>query len=189
MKKATTFAVMTALICALMGCGNFEIGATPESETETVSENAPAEASIDMSSLTDDEFVYNGHAISILNTMDSLFEAMGKPETETHEAGINVYSYNKYSVYINSMDENGADCPYSIIISDKNAMTARGIKVGSSKEDIINAYGEPTEAYEYEDQSHSSPVNSMIYKFDNDKYQIGFSVVEGKVEQFNFLRP
>lgn len=181
MKKISTIAVIPALILMLMGCGNlnFEAFSAPKEASEA--------ASVDLSNLSDDVVVYKGKPISVFDEMSSALDVLGKPTNKSHNLGMYFYGFDDNSIQINAVDADETTYLTRVVIIDQNGTTARGITVGSTKEDVLNAYGDPSISSDFYDQSYNSTVTSMTYKFDDDKYRVDFLIANGKVVNLEVL--
>ena len=140
-----------------------------DSADSEAGEEAATEISVDLSSLTDDAFVYNGKKVSILDDVETTLATLGEPVKMNEGAGgITYYDYGTRTETVDegitlvTFEDNGKEVLGQIDINIEGPQTAKGIGTGSSKEDVIAAYGEPTEDAKV----------MLKYKFDN--YELSF---------------
>ncbi|RKM55601.1 hypothetical protein D6853_08580 [Butyrivibrio sp. X503] len=126
--------------------GSEEAGADSSlaGETYEASEDAEQETN---SELTSDQFNYKGNTISILDSNDRILSNLGAFNTElTVTSDIqSMYVYGEAEITYNAMKKDGKEYPYILDIETDTVSTSRGIKVGSSKDDVLNAYEEAEE--------------------------------------------
>lgn len=196
MKKLSTVIVSSVLFFALMGCGQSDGTTTSQADDispssgEVVSEtgDVSADASVDPNNLTDDVVVIKGKTLSVLDNMNSVLDVLGKPSKKDSEsAPIFSYCFHKNDIQISSVSADNSEYPYSFMFQDKNVSTARGIKVGSSADEVIAAYGEPGESIDNHDDNFDLDFTNLLYSFENDKYNLTFTISNGKVEQFLYI--
>ena len=175
-----------------------EVTTDSESNTaETASEAASDNASTDLSGTADaatssfDEFfTYKGETFSILDDLQTAvdkIDAVGTPASfspeEVKELGTHIYNY----------DVNSSDAGFSIITFFNNdteslgqislmgstAKTSKGIGIGSTVDELISAYGEPTE------KTHKD----SFYNYKTDEFYISFCLKDDKVYVIYYYNP
>ena len=214
MKAKNVLAIMTVsvMMCGLWGCGSgtsdssatelsFETAIdasesdadnadnadktdAADSADSEVTEEAAEETSVDLSSLTDDAFAYNGKKISILDDAATTLAALGEPEHKNSGAGdMNYYDYGTHTDTVDegilfvTYTDNGKESAAQIDFNIQGPETAKGISVGDSKDDVIAAYGEPKE-------DNGKP----ILKYEYDDFELGFIISEsGKVSNVHYM--
>ncbi|MBO4456138.1 MAG: hypothetical protein J5802_00310 [Butyrivibrio sp.] len=139
-----------------------------EAKTSESGKKAKIEASAE-----DAAFEYNGQTISILDDAQATLGALGTPEREEPSP----FSDNGDVSYIYGSDPNTVEymplkvdgdalVPDSVIIYDKNVKTSKSVGVGSTEDDIKNAYGEP------DNVSKSGSTYELAYDFGS--FAVGF---------------
>lgn len=203
MRRITSTAIVTAMALALAGCGetasesaNLELSTTAISESEisndattatSESENSDSSAlssneetgsaSEDTNSeITTDQFIYKKKAISILDSNDRILNNLGafNPELTVNADLQSMYVYGDYEITYNALKEDGVEYPYILDVETDSISTSRGIKVGSTKEEVISAYGEAEEL----------KSGALNYSFDG--FDIVFGLENGKVSNINY---
>ncbi len=170
-----------------------------DADTDTSSDSASADSSGSSDTATassDDSFEYNGQTLSILDdlqtTLDKLNSAFPNEAQEISNektpTGLNGYSYDSVNggeaqIDILTFDNNGTQTVGQISILKESFKTPKGIGVGSSSEDIIKAYGEPTT------KNKLGNGIASLYKYKFDNYNLAFFVDDGKVDSINYLHP
>lgn len=196
MKKISTVIVSSVLFFALIGCGQSDGTTTSQADDispssgEVVAEtgDVSADASVDLNNLTDDIIVIDGKTLSINDNMDSVLNVLGKPSKKDSEcAPIISYHFHKADIQISSVTADNSEYPYSFMFQGKNISTARGIQVGSSKDEVIAAYGEPGESVDNHDDNFDIDSTSLMYSFENGKYDLTIEIRDGKVASFCFI--
>ena len=158
---------------------------TEDKADNTSSDSASADSS-DAAGITaasvEDSFTYKGETFSVLDDLQtflSKIDAVGTPTsdspTEVKELGTHIYYYDvagsDCDFSMSTINKNGTESIGSISLTGANVKTSNGITSGSTVEELISAYGEPTfKAYE-----------GKIYFYENDKYVTSFDVRDGKV--------
>ncbi|RKM58230.1 hypothetical protein D6853_01445 [Butyrivibrio sp. X503] len=214
MKAKNVLAIMTAsvMMCGLWGCGsgtsdtsatelsveavidasesdadnadNADKTDAADSADSEVTEGAATETSVDLSSMTDDAFAYNGKKISILDDVATTLAALGEPEQKNSGAGdMNYYDYGTHTDTVDegilfvTYTDNGKESAAQIDFNIQGPETAKGISVGDSKDDVIAAYGEPKE-------DSGKPI--LTYEYDG--FLLGFVINENdKVSNVNYI--
>ena len=170
MKNKTTAILLTTLmISTLVGCGAVSSNAseTGASTMDSINSDneAPAETgevedatssdtdgaiTISKSSeavsgdLEDYQFMYNGNAISAMDDFETLNKALGEYDPKHSDGEFYVYGDEKksdFGMYV--LKDNGTNLPITLTIETDAVTTSRNIKVGSTKEEVIAAYGDP----------------------------------------------
>ncbi|RKM55597.1 hypothetical protein D6853_08560 [Butyrivibrio sp. X503] len=194
MKTRKTVAILmaSAMMLTLMGCGSSEevttvgedLGETgaeisvdvkaPEAEAESI---ADASTDTTSASTSDDSFSYKEKEISILDDVQTVIDTLGTPD-DTYEGSDDDnpnfaekrYYYHLACIDVSTFVIDGKENLLSISIKTPEISTPKGIKIESSKDDVIAAYGEPTK------ESESGNYKYIEYEFDN--YKIIFPLSE-----------
>ncbi|MBE6590018.1 MAG: hypothetical protein E7643_07545 [Ruminococcaceae bacterium] len=152
-------------VCALLGCVSCAGGG-----------NGAAQAYV---------FVYDGVEVSIDAELSSLIEELGKYDRHetspscNHDGDAHFYYYGT-QVEIESYPKNGKDYVYKVTLFDDTVKTEEGIRIGDSREDVTDAYGEATE----------EKGSALLYRAGNMYLQFTFSKGEdGKVTQIQYVHP
>jgi hypothetical protein len=170
-----------------------------DADTDASSDSASADSSESSGTTTassDDSFEYNGQTLSILDdlqtTLDKLNSAFPNEAQEISDKktanDFIAYNYDPVNsgeaqIDIFAFDYNGKQTVGQISIIKESFKTPRGIGVGSSSDDIIKAYGEPTTKAKI-----ANGIASM-YKYKFDKYNLSFFVDNGKVDSIYYFHP
>ena len=101
-----------------------------------------------------------GMDVKLLDDAAPLLAALGEPERVAEDDPSGCWTnlikgYYYPSIWVSTaFDKDGTEKIDSLFIRDTSIPLYKGITVGSSKEDLIAAYGEPTYADEYDIQYH-----------------------------------
>lgn len=163
-------AILLALTVALSLCACGDSGNTP---------NTPEDPDLPLNPVVDPDpvgylFTYNGYQFGVDMPADEVIAALGEPKDKyTSESCAfggedTVYYYS--SIQISTNNEYGYERIYSIYLEDDLVSTEKGICVGSTAEDVKNAYGEPGDK--------SSEV-CLVYE--KDTMTLSFNLVDGLV--------
>ena len=198
-KNVLAIITASAMMCSLCGCGSTAsdaavaelsvetVGSTSEltvgnagdadsaaktdaaDSADSEAKDAATETSVDLSSLTDDAFVYNGKKVSVLDDVETTLATLGEPVKMNEGAGgITYYDYGTRTETVDegitlvTFEDNGKEVLGQIDINIEGPQTAKGVSTGSSKDDVIAAYGEASE----------ETKDILKYKFDD--YEISF---------------
>ena len=123
----------------------------PEKE---VNENAVAEVvpvsadaeNTNTSNPKDAEFTYNGNSVSIMDSFEAIDKALGgyDPSHSIKKSEQSLYLYGKnQEIGMILRNDSGTEFPVTISTREPVMTTSRGIAVGSSKDELIDAYGTP----------------------------------------------
>ena len=154
------------------------------SDLASTAESSDASSSDSSVDLSDDQFVYNGKTISVLDDAAKLMDTLGTPyEKEPFSSQPDRIDYRYGSedklVELNIAVIDGKDYPFSITIRDSNVKTAKGIGVGSKKDDVIAAYGEPTKSFD---------EGAFFMVYDLGKTELTFTFFDGdEVGSFDYI--
>ena len=188
MKKTITLLLVLSMTCALAACGNEdkEVDSTVLGEenatnvTTTVADNntdateASTEASL---TETNDGYTYdlNGVSLSINAEMAPLGEPDFYFESEScaFQGLDKVYTYG--SVEITTYPEDDVDYILTIALLDDTVTTPEGIYIGSTQEQVIEAYGEAA----------TTTDTSLIYTDDNGTI-LTFIISDGIVSYISY---
>lgn len=178
MKKLSTIIISSAMVLALMGCGEVEIGSDtnaegPSSTLNYDDSNSTTDAGEVKAELTDDQFIYNNNVISILDDTQTSLANLGdynKERSNLDKGGaFKRYDYGKKrgDILLDTFEIDGEELVAYILNTSSDIETARGISNKSTEDDVIAAYGEPTEKI-------SENSDYLTYEFDG--YSISFEV-------------
>lgn len=168
--------------------------------TATSATPAPAENKDTASSNTaaksdgkDYQFTYNGTVVSIKDDFDTVNNALGGyvPGASNIQNLQSYYSYGKNdAVGMICRNDFGSETPITISTRVAGMTTSRNISVGSSKDELIAAYGSPngkhSQVYDGATGKELTEEEYVAYFGDSFVYdmgdvQISFSVSNGKV--------
>lgn len=144
---------------------------SPADEGNTTSDDNSDEDSGEVNSeLTEDQFVYKGKTVSILDDNDRILQNLGafNPELTVNADLQSMYIYGENEITYNALKEEGVEYPYILDVETDSISTSRGIKVGNTKEEVTAAYGEAEET-KSGDLSYSFDGFDIIFGFENGK--------------------
>ena len=221
--KTTAILLATLMISTLVGCGTVssnasEAGASildsTSSDNDALAENGEVEdaASSDTDDVnTDSEsseaasgdlkdagFTYNGNSASVMDSFEAVDKALGgyNASNSNIKSEQSFYSYGKDDdVVVITRNDSGTEFPVTISTREPVMTTSRGIAVGSSKDELIDAYGTPngkhptaydgTTGRELTEEEYIQLFGeSFIY--DLGDYTISFSVDNDKVVSIEY---
>lgn len=190
MRKVTAFALSSALLLSLAGCGDVgaassdainEVSITESNVDGTIDEASASDGiSIESTKVTagisgdlngkpkDDSISFKDKIISIKDDAETILAALGestpdmstKSDTEAH------YGYESMNLTLDTFVLDGVECPLEIMIENPEYKTSRNVGVGNTKDEIVAAYGEPGETID------NDVVSALTYNFDG--YDITF---------------
>ena len=152
-KKLVSVFVSSMLVLGLMtGCGSSDAPAGSQA-APVASESVPVAESSQTAVeevTADPGYVYSqgGVDVAVNGLMAPIVDAWGEPdkyfesESCAFQGMDKVYTYG--SVVINTYPEEGKDYVLTIELKDDTITTAEGIYIGSSKADVVAAYGTAT---------------------------------------------
>lgn len=163
-KKTIASIIVTTMILSLVGCSGSASSSANDASTEISSqeeniEEGPAEADIeeeseeesdepssepvvDNSDLQDDQFRYDGKVFSVMDDVNAFAEIIDDSKTENYEEQT-FYHTEDGLVSLETLEKDETELPIIIIITGGGVATNRNISVGSFRDDVIAAYGEP----------------------------------------------
>ncbi len=168
----TTAAGETATTAAAAETTTAAPAETTAAPTEAATD-APTEAAAPQSNADPISFSYNGGTLKLGESAQGFTSAVPANNEEKSPSclgngeDINYY-YNDFTVYV--WNDNGSYKTIGIDITGGGVSTSRGIKIGSSAEDVIAAYGN-----EYLERE-----SEFVYDFGNNCH-LGFTLNDGKV--------
>lgn len=122
----------------------------------------------------------NGKSFSLGDSVDTLVGAMGEP-LSVAEAGscagqgtLKEYTYNSMTVHVLENDK-GATVDYVSLTNDL-VTTSKGIRIGSTKADVVEAYGEPNND------------NGTNIQYVSGEFAIKFGIANDKVNAITLIR-
>lgn len=166
MKKICVLLVSIALVCCLVACET----ANPPLDSSDNTANAEKSEHI---------FVYNGVNVSVNDDMSELLSKLGEPKSYFEAASCAFDGLDKTYTYsgfvITTRPEGEKDYVNSILLTDDSVTTTKGIYIGSSREEVVAAYGE------------SSGVVSSKLTYSDGSVSLNFIVENGKVISIEYL--
>ena len=169
MKKIALILLALMMVSLLCACGDT---ATDNSTTTT----APSGVSTTPKGYL---FTYNDVQFGVDMTIESVLTKLGEPKdkytSESCAFGGNDTIYYYPSIQISTNDEYGYDRIYSIYLEDDLVSTEKGISVGSTAEQVKEAYGEP---------GANSADTVLIYE--KDGMALSFNLEDGKVTSIRY---
>jgi len=158
---------------------------TDESSDSSSSESTDKTDSATIS-LSDGSIEYKGESFSALDDLQTNFDKAEKinctpaPDSPKNVNSLCSYDYDpindgalfSYGLSIQTTKKDGTEAVLSISSNDQNSTTSKGIHPGSTKDELIAAYGEPS--VKYGDTNES-------YVYISDKYILSFIVNKDKV--------
>ncbi|MBQ1454200.1 MAG: hypothetical protein IIZ23_09560 [Ruminococcus sp.] len=179
---ATALALTSAF--ALAGCGSSESSkaesnSTVESKVEDVTkaDNAQSAAAV---TADDVKFTVNGATVELNSELETAVAGLGDPieitsQLSCHGEGEDkTYTYDGYIV--NSYpDANGTDRVLEVVVSAENLTTNKGIHVGSSASEVVEAYGKGYKEI------------GVYYSYDaGNKMELRFLIENDKVTEIDY---
>ena len=167
MKKIAATVLALTMILALCACG----GAP---ETPTTPTEPQQQGNTGKTTPAGYLFTYNGYQFGVDINADEVLANLGEPRDQyTSESCAfggedTVYYYS--SIQVSTNNEYGYERIYSIYLEDDLVSTEEGICVGSTADDVKNAYGEPGD---------KSTATCLIYE--KDGMTLNFNLVDGLV--------
>ena len=168
MKKFAAILLALTMVLALCACGG-------SNNTPNTTDNGNEDPNPGVKTEpTGYLFTYNGYQFGVDMKADDVIASLGEPKDKyTSESCAfggedTVYYYS--SIQISTNNEYGYERIYSIYLEDDLVSTEKGICVGSTAEDVKQAYGEPSDK--------SSDV-CLIYE--KDSMTLSFNLVDGLV--------
>ena len=215
--KTTAILLTTLMISTLAGCG---AGSSNASETgassmesvnsgnEVLAEAGIADASSDTDNtitisksseavsgdLKEYQFMYDGNVISAMDDFETLDKAFGgSAPADSSLQAMHTYGNNAETVIMTRLDD-GPEVPITVGTSNASVVTARNIKIGSSKDDVIAAYGEAKAKIPEVTKSDGTTMTDEEYieKYGEDLFytiddcEIEFNIKDGKVAYIQF---
>ena len=171
MKKFAAILMVLTMVLALCACTSAE---GPDTTQPTQDNNQNGNQNTGSTTPAGYTFTYNDCQFGVDMVASDVLAKLGTPKDQyTSESCAfggedTVYYYS--SIQVSTNNENGYERIYSIYLEDDLVSTEEGICVGSSAEDVKNAYGEPS--------ANSTDV-CMIYE--KDGMTLNFNMVDGKV--------
>ena len=167
-KRLTAIMMVSAMVLALMGCGNGAAGAG-----ETSAEITQADPS----------FEYNGKTASFTDDPQTVVEAIKSvaelaDEVDGEESSGKTYDFDKngenYNLSISTSADEGSEIIGSMLVNGGEFKTSKGIGIGSKAEEVEAAYGNPNERTKLKKEE--------IYAYKCDGYSFSFTIKGGQVK-------
>lgn len=171
--KKHIFRILAVVLCLIMAAS---VVACTEDGSEAATENGgnkPVSSSFSVR--------YNGTEIKLGSNWNGIESKLGTPagSLPTGNCGGKgeTYRYDYSALAITVVHYTDGE-PLVDIISFKNdaATTDKGIYIGSSKSDVVNAYGQPTEE------------NESSVKYVNGDAEFTFGITDGKVNSITLKK-
>ena len=158
MKKFIAIAISSVMVLSLMGCGE-----TAHESGTTINENI---------TLSDDQIAYNGNVVSVLDSTETSLSKLGKYNKERSSLDNGDYRRfdfgKKYGeLLLDTLLYEGKDLPIYFIVISPKVKTSRNVSIGDTEEDIIAAYGDPT---------NTKQENHKYLEYDMGDYTISFEI-------------
>ncbi len=157
---------ITCSLCVLALLASLALTACTEEVSESDSTASQDSGTV---SATGYYFTYNDTDIILGAAADAIIESLGEyksyfeSESCAFEGLDKVYSYSGFKV--NTYEEDGVDYILSVVFSNDTVENAEGITIGSSKDAVLAAYGDPT----------SETTSSLVYEKDGTQLVVGIS--------------
>lgn len=155
-RKLWTIFLIAALVLSLASCGggggSSQPGAASSQPDRSQSSASQSDSAVSTSSSSQGngserfEFLSGTTAISIDQDMADVLAALGEAQSYFEAASCAFDGLDKTYTYpgfvITTRPEDTGDFVNSILLTDDSVTTAEGIYIGSTKDDVIAAYGE-----------------------------------------------
>ncbi len=156
--------ILAGMLVLVMVMGLTACGGSSEGSSSTSSVSAS-------STTTDNGYTFTSGSTVIVMGAEAadIIDALGEPknyfesESCAFEGLDKVYSYSGFKLNTYPVDD--VDYILSVVFSDDTVETDLGITIGSSKDDVLAAYGDPTE----------EKTAALIYESGNTKITFGIS--------------
>ena len=148
---------MKKLLCILMVCmlGLSACGGG-SSETEAAGKTDAATTAAGKEEAAGDAFVFTVKGVKVVMNAEAkaVTDALGEPKSYHEEESCAFKGldkeYNYGSYIIRTYPKDDVDYISAVDLMDDTVQTAEGISIGATKDDVVKAYGEPTDGfYEY----------------------------------------
>ncbi len=166
-KRITTIIMASAMVLALMGCGN---GSAAD----------PEEISTEMTQ-ADPSFEYNGKTVSFMDDAQTVVDALKSVAENVNEVeadGGKTFDFEDseggYNLTVVTSTEGGSEIVGSVSANGSGFKTSKGIGIGSTAEEVKAAYGKPNE----KDKFKKGELD--IYRCEG--FSFSFNIKDGKVE-------
>ena len=148
--------------------------------------------------LKDTDFTYNGKTVSIMDNFEAVDEALGgyNASNSNIQDVQSLYSYgDKQEVDMITRNDNGTETPITIGTCKPGMTTSRGITIGSSRDELMAAYGTPNGKHPtaYDAQSgrelteeEYKQIFGEEFDYDMGDYTIAFTVENDKVASIQY---
>ena len=169
-----TLLLASAMMITIVGCS----GAATEENTTEIEEASDSNSDNTNHELTDDAFLYNGNKISILNDATITLGNLGDYDADRSSTGSDYKNYSfdngKIDFATNVID--GKEAPVDIGIFSPDIKTSRDVGVGSTKDEITGAYGDP------DTKTDDGLIYTIEYQFDTYNITFRFDDTKAKVD-------
>ena len=216
MKTKTTMAIIMAstMMLALMGCGEAASENSPatseisfeevapgnptdtadtsdDADTSTDADTASSVSSEDSSASDDASIEVNGKKVSILDDYQTAVAALGPADGDPSSDASHAifYSFASGAIEYTTVKLDGEELPITLDIRKGDIKTSKGIGIGSTEDEVVAAYGEPTDVNNGEGvvNTKGEPLKLHVTTYDLDGYSINFKYDDDKkVEKYWF---
>ena len=148
--------------------------------------------------LKDTDFTYNGKTVSIMDNFEAVDKALGgyNASNSNIQDVQSLYSYgDRQEVDMITRNDNGTETPITIGTCKPGMTTSRGITIGSSRDELMAAYGTPNGKHPtaYDAQSgrelteeEYKQIFGEEFDYDMGDYTIVFTVENDKVASIQY---
>ena len=164
-KKLLTLGMISAMALSLVACGG-------SSDTKVIEgSNGSTAASTNTASAAGYVFSYNGIDMPVDADVAPILEKLGEPKEEftspscAGQGDGHLYTYDDFQ--IQTYPEGDTDLILYVSLRTDNVATKEGIDLASSRDDILAAYGEPSEESDSALKFEKDGVK-LVFIFDGD---------------------
>lgn len=162
-KKLVVLSLVAGMAISMMACGSSNDTKVIEGTSSTISSEVAADAGY--------VFSYNGVDMPVDSDAAPIIEKLGEPKEEftspscAGQGDGHLYTYDDFQ--IQTYPDGDKDLILYISLRTDNVATKEGIDLSSSKDDIIAAYGDPTEEVSGS-LKYVTDSGSLVFIFDGD---------------------
>lgn len=181
----------TASVAEVNTDSDTKTDSTSDTSTDESSDSSSSESTDKTDSATasgDDSFEYNGETFSILDdfqTTKKKADAVCKPVPDypvLENGDGSIYQYDplgkgETQFMFVTFTNNDTETVGQLSVSKPDFKTSKGIGIGSTVEDVVATYGEPTK----------KSSKDTVYQYKLDNYYIFFDIMDGKVFSIDYM--
>ena len=191
MKKNLYFAIAAAVVLGTAGCGSKEAAAPTQAEvsaeetTKSEAAEQSSEAETEAETETEAQIQHSGYVFrsgdvvmgmneDVAPVLEALGESLSYAESQScaFQGLDKIYTYGGFDIYTYPVEDK--DYINSIYFTDDTVSTPEGIRIGSTEEDMVAAYGEDyTEEF-------------GVYTYTKEKSMLSFIVTDGIIESVEY---